>query len=43
MGVVDFFGYRELLTYDSDTNNYIKVTKLQTILDFCNRIDIIEI
>lgn len=43
MGVVDFFGYRELLTYDSDTNNYIKVTKLQIILDFCNKIDIIDI
>jgi len=32
-----------ILTYNSDTNNYINVTKLHKTLDFCNKIDIIDI
>lgn len=43
MGVIGFFGYRDILTYDNNTNNYIKVTKLQVMLDICNNIYIIEI
>ena len=43
MGVIGFFGFKDILTYDSNTKNYIKVTKLQIILDFRNKIDIIDI
>lgn len=41
--MIDFFAYTDILTYNSDTNNDINVTKLQTMLDFCNKIDIIDI
>ena len=43
MGVIGFLGYTDILTYDSNTNNDTNVTKLQITLDFCNKIDIIDI
>ncbi len=43
MGVIVFLGFKDILTYDSNTNNDMNITKLQTMLDFCNKIDIIDI